>query len=52
VSRAEVLNQVLLALKEEFLRRDKRVLKDLQAGRREFSMACLAGVHEAQGASQ
>lgn len=47
-ARAEVLNQVMLALKEEFLRRDKRVLQELRAGRREFSMACLTGVEELQ----
>ncbi len=45
-ARAEVLNQVMLAIKEEFLRREKRVLKELQEGRREFSRACLAGVEE------
>ena len=46
--RAEVLNQVLLALKEEFLRKDKQVVRELSEGRREFSMACLAAVKEIQ----
>lgn len=46
--RAEVLNQVLLAIQNEFLRRDRRVVGELREGRREFSVACLAGGQEVQ----
>jgi len=44
--RATVLNQVLLLMKEELLRKDRRVLRNLKERRLEFSAACLAGLED------